>query len=105
VLEDLSGLDSSTKVRPADTNLSRRQSIRRARKPEGDQIFPLLTLTEACVRFGITNRRLYHLVSLRLVHPVQPHGRVLYPEWEIEAALRAVSIGRLLFDQAIAAVA
>ncbi len=58
-----------------------------SRRPH--QFAELLTLSEACLRFGVRPHRIYAAASQGLLHPVQPNGRILYPEWEIEAALRA----------------
>lgn len=48
----------------------------------------LLTLREAAQRFGIDRRQIYVWAQLSLLHPVRPHGRVLYPEWELSELVK-----------------
>ena len=46
----------------------------------------LLTAREAIARFaGLYYEKLYALAEHNLIHPVQPNGRILYPEWELSA--------------------
>jgi predicted site-specific integrase-resolvase len=43
----------------------------------------LLTLREACKRFGLYPEKIYGWAKAGALHPVQPAGRLLYPEWEL----------------------
>jgi hypothetical protein len=54
-----------------------------ARAPR--RVHQLLTLTQACRRFGLYHLQIYAAVEQGKVNPVQPHGRILYPIWELEA--------------------
>ena len=57
------------------------RGVRDAKRPS--DLSELLTLSEAGKRFGISERRVYRWAQEGLVHPVKPHGRILYPEWEL----------------------
>lgn len=59
-------------------------SIRDARAPQPSG--ELLTLREACARFGVYPQVVWAWVAAGQVHAVRPHGRVLYPEWELSSA-------------------
>jgi hypothetical protein len=66
---------------PPRSRPSRGTGIRNARRPSA--LAELLTLSEAGKRFGVSERRVYQWAEQGLLHPVKPHGRILYPEWEL----------------------
>jgi len=76
------------KPRNSNRKVTRRQGpIAAARAPK--VVSELLTLREACAR----DERLYPQLiwmwaSEGLLHPVRPHGRVLYPEWELSELVK-----------------
>jgi excisionase family DNA binding protein len=43
----------------------------------------LLTLSEACERFGLYPQMIYNWASEGRLHAVKPIGRILYPAWEL----------------------
>jgi len=51
--------------------------------PAPQLVSELLTLREACARFGLYNEQVYAWARDGRIHPVKPNGRTLYPEWEI----------------------
>ena len=86
-MEDTARVDLSTKPTRVRKDFGLR--INELHRPGPELIAELLTAHEARLRFGLRNQRLYAMVKAGLVHPVRPNGRVLYPEWEIAAAMRA----------------
>lgn len=66
---------------------STRESIA-SQSPSGRSTRPqlvseLLTLREACKRFELYPEKIYAWSKAGALHPVQPAGRLLYPEWEL----------------------
>ena len=65
---------------------STQESITSQERKRGERprvVSELLTLREACKRFDLYPEKIYAWVHAGQVHPVQPNGRILYPEWEI----------------------
>ena len=63
----------------------------------------LLTAQEAFRRFpGLHYKKIYAAAAAGLLHPVRPHGRVLYPEWELANLVKRLYVSRFDLDSAAA---